>query len=581
MNSDPKGLGRGPLTRWLPVLLHIPAEPLKVQPFEAEPGITPGRFLLRVIVSLPRVTIPAMLFAVVWQVGESAVPVVMGLAIDRALATGDAGQLALWLGVLVALYVALTSAARLALRLTTYAVQLLQHRLRGTLSTSVLHPADGTAHAPDGSVVSVMTNDVARLANAAILVTMPVARIAAIGFISVSLLTMHWLLGLVVLIGAPVAVWLMGLLSERYSRDTRKYQELLASTVRRATDIVAGYRVVKGMGKRAEAEATRRYQQASQEALVGAQRNAGLLGRFLMGSGMVTGVFIAAVMGLAAWFTVDDQLSIGELIAAVGLTQALLPQIESIANVAIPNLATARASSARILVVLQDDDTSAPGPDDATGNTVGPLPVLEMSVPNASGDGMSVRVEPGELVGVLTDDRTAARLADTLLDPRRSHGVHVRLDGLSARELPPSVYRSRVTVAPHRVTLFSGTIRDNVTATAGAPDRVGAAVEAAACDDFAADLDVPVGEDGNRLSGGQRQRVALARALAGNAPVLVLHDPTTAVDSVTEYAIAGRLRDMRQGRSTLLITSAPALLGACDRVVELLDDAPTDTRTAQ
>jgi len=568
------------------VLLHNPPQPADTRPFQVGTGLTPGRFLLRVTVSARRASIPAMLFATVWQVGESAVPVVMGLAIDRALATGDTGQLVLWLGVLTALYVALTSAARLALRLTAYAVQLVQHRLRGTLSTRVLHPVDGAARAPDGSVVSVLTNDVARLANAVILVIMPIARITAIGFIAASLLTTHWLLGLVVLIGSPVAVWLMGVLSERLSRDTRAYQELLASTVGRATDLVAGYRVVKGIGVRAEAEATRRYRQASQETLVGATRNARLLGRFLVGSGVVTGVFVAAVMGLAGWFAVDGRLSIGGLIAAVGLTQALLPQIESIANASIPNFATARASAARIFDVLRHNDKATPGPDDATGYEVAPLPVLEVSVPNISRHDTSVRVEPGELVGVLTDDRTAARIADTLLDPRAGDEVQVRLDGLSARELSPAAYRSRVTVAPHRVTLFSGTLRDNLTVTADAPELVDAAhldgaLRAAACDDFAADLDVPVGEGGNRLSGGQRQRVALARALASDAPVLVLHDPTTALDPVTEHAVASRLHDIRQGRSTLLIASAPALLGACDRVIELRDDVPADAGRAR
>ncbi len=104
-------------------------------------------------------------------------------------------------------------------------------------------------------------------------------------------------------------------------------------------------------------------------------------------------------------------------------------------------------------------------------------------------------------------------------------------------------------------------------------------MRAAACDDFAADLDLPVGEDGNRLSGGQRQRIALARALASDAPVLVLHDPTTAVDPVTEHAIAVRLRDVRADRATLLIASSPALLGRCDRVVDLSEDAPLHGRT--
>lgn len=573
-HSDPSGLGRGPLTRRLPVLWQAPTDPPEFQPFEAGSGTTAGRFLLRVILSVRRVSVPAALAAIVWQVGEAAVPVVMGLAIDRALATGNAGQLVLWLGVLVALYIVLTVAAKFAVQLTAYAIQLLQHRLRSTLSTGVLHPVGGGAHAPDGSVVSVMTNDVARLANGVQLVIMPIARIMTIGFIAVSLLGTHWLLGLAVLVGAPVAVWLMGVLSERLSRDTREYQGLLATTVGLATDVVAGYRVVKGM--RAETEATRRYRQASQETLVGAKRNAGLLGRFLMGSGVVTGTFVAAVMGLAGWFAVDGQLSVGELIAAVGLAQALLPQIQSIANDSIPNLAGSRASSARILDVLKTDVTAAPEADDAARPVVQQVPVLEVSTPGAT-----IRVEPGELVGVRTDDLTAARVAEALLDPREPGGeVAVQLDGIAARELTAQEYRSRVTFTPHRVMLFSGTIRDNLTATAASPELVTAAVRAAACGDFAADLDLPVGEDGNRFSGGQLQRLALARALASAAPVLVLHDPTTAVDSVTEHTIAKRLRDVRAGRSTLLITSSPALLGSCDRVVDLLEDAPIRARTS-
>lgn len=515
-----------------------------------------------------------MLLAIVWQVGESAVPVVMGVAIDRALTTGDGGQLVLWLAAFVTLYIALTVAARLANRLAAHAVQVLQHRLRATLSTGVLHPVDGASRPPGGDVVSVMTNDVARLANAVLLVVLPIARIAAIGFIAASLLSTYWLLGVVVLLGAPVAVWLMGMLSKRLSRDTREYQGLLAATVGRATDLVAGYRVVKGV--RAEAEATRRYRQASQETLIGAKRNAGLLGGFLVGSGAVSGAFVAAVLGLAGWLAVAGRLSVGGLIAAVGLTQALLPQLQAIANISIPNLAGARASSARVLAVLPRDVAEAFEPGHAKRPQVAPLPALEVSVPGAT-----IRVEPSELVGVRTDDRTAARLADALLEPRADGGVEVRLDGFAARELASAAYRSRVTVAPHRATLFSGTIRDNLTVPAGAPELVDAAVRAAACEDFAVDLDAPVGENGNRLSGGQRQRVALARALATNAPVLVLHDPTTAVDAVTEQAIAGRLGDCRAGRSTLLITSSPSMLGCCDRVVDFHADQPVLGRTSR
>jgi len=330
--------------------------------------------------------------------------------------------------------------------------------------------------------------------------------------------------------------------------------------------------VVKGI--RAEAEATRRYRQASQETLVGAKRNAGLLGRFLVGSGVVSGVFVAVVMGLAGWFAVDGQLSIGGLITAVGLAQALLPQIESIAGLSIPNLAGARASSARVIDVLRTHDAGSPEPDRQGRSPVAPLPTLEVSAP-----GVTIRVLPGELVGVRADERTAVRIADMLLSPRAAGDFRASLDGFAAKELTAPDYRARVTVAPHRATLFSGTIRENLSTGSGAEtgsaasEMMDVALRAAACGDFATDLDLTVGEGGNRLSGGQRQRVALARALADDAPVLVLHDPTTAVDPVTEHAIAQRLRGVRAGRSTLLIASSPALLGCCDRVVDLLEGA--------
>lgn len=566
---DPAGLGRGPLTRWLPVVGQATPEPPAVQPYDIDPPLRPGQFVKRVIFSIPRITVPAMVFAIVWQVGESAVPVVTGLAIDRALATGDTGQLLLWIGVLAVLYVALTSAARLTNRLNAYALQVLQHRLRATLSTQVLHPLDGTPRAPDGQVVSTMTNDVGRLANAVLLTTVTISRIASIGFIGASLLAMHWLLGVAVLAGAPVVVWLMGVLSERLSNDTRAYQNLLGATVGRATDLVAGYRVIKGM--RAETEATRRYQRASQETLVGATRNAGLLARFQMVSGAVNAMFVAFVTGLAGWFAVDGQLSIGELIATVGLTQALLPQIEGVVRLSIPNLAGARASAARILDTLADARRVAREPGEPvrrSGTDARDADRLDVVM-----SGATLRVEPGELVGVRADDRTAARLAEALLDPHTpsatSSDFTVLLGGRPARELTPAGYRRCVTVAPHRTTLFTGTIRDNLTSTASAPDQLNAAIEAAAGDDFVTDLDAPVGENGNRLSGGQRQRVALARALATRAPILVLHEPTTAVDSVTEQTIADRLRGFRAGRSTLLIASSPALLGRCDRVIDL------------
>lgn len=149
------------------------------------------------------------------------------------------------------------------------------------------------------------------------------------------------------------------------------------------------------------------------------------------------------------------------------------------------------------------------------------------------------------------------------------------VDGHAADGLDYAEYRSRVLVSPHNVALFSGSIADNLDQVT-TPELRERVIHAASCEDFtdaadAADATDATGEMGAQLSGGQRQRLALVRALGADAPVLVLHDPTTAVDSVTEQAIASRIAGVRTGRTTVLVASSPELLGACDRVVDVRD----------
>ncbi|MGW3404930.1 ATP-binding cassette domain-containing protein, partial [Streptomyces zhihengii] len=189
--------------------------------------------------------------------------------------------------------------------------------------------------------------------------------------------------------------------------------------------------------------------------------------------------------------------------------------------------------------------------------------------------GVDLDTAPGELLGVVARDPAAA--ADLLrclgreLDPDAGE---ISVDGQPLTALDPDAVRRAVLVAHHDADLFESSLLDNVRAGTGRADAaLGPALEAAAADDVARTL--PHGgatlltERGRSLSGGQRQRVALARALAADPPVLVLHDPTTAVDAVTEARIASRLRELRRGRTTLLVTTSPALLAVTDRVVVL------------
>lgn len=218
-------------------------------PYPVGAGTTTTQFLWRVLRSAPRLIIPGTVFAILWQVGEALVPVIAGVAIDQALATGDVARLVLWLVILAANFLVLSLSYRFASQLSGRASELVQHRLRTTLSRTVLHPSEASGRpAPDGGVVSVMTNDVARIAQLGVMV-FPIGEVAGIVFISISLFVIHPILAIVALVGAPLTVWLMGVFSRRFARESRSYQTLLADTVGRASDLVAGYRVIKGFAR--------------------------------------------------------------------------------------------------------------------------------------------------------------------------------------------------------------------------------------------------------------------------------------------------------------------------------------------
>jgi putative ABC transport system ATP-binding protein len=177
-------------------------------------------------------------------------------------------------------------------------------------------------------------------------------------------------------------------------------------------------------------------------------------------------------------------------------------------------------------------------------------------------DGLAVDVAAGEHVGVVTlQAADAAALLDALA---RDADAPVQLDGTDLREVELDEARRAVLVARHEAGLFEGTVADN---TGRDPAPLAAAAADEVLETLPDGLDSDVGERGRTLSGGQRQRIGLARALAEHPPVLVLHDPTTAVDAATEHRIAMGVSTLRAGRTTVVVASSPALLARCHRVL--------------
>ncbi|MFD3972761.1 ABC transporter ATP-binding protein [Streptomyces cyaneofuscatus] len=539
-----------------------------------------GRGVIRrAVAGQRRDVVVGSLLGAAHQTGEALVPVLIGLIVDRAVVRPDGGALALWLVVLAVVYAMLSYGFRFGARAGERAAEQAAHHLRLDVVRRVLAPHGGAeAGRPPGALVNVATEDARRVGALNMALTLGIAAVVGAVAGAVLLLRASVPLGLLVLIGAPVLMALGHYLARPLEHRSDAEQERAAHASGVAADLVAGVRVLKGL--RAEAAAVARYRstsQASREANVRAARAAALQTGLML---TLTGAFIALVALVGGRLVLSGSIGLGALVSAVGLALFLPGPIAVLAWVGA-ELAKARASAARIADVLAAPGESTGGTTEPAAPSAGELRLHGLG--HAGLHGIDLTVRPGEHLGiVVTDTADAATLLHCLArrcDPDRGR---VELDGTPVTELAPAALRSALLVAEHDAQLFDGTLLDNVTAAAPAGADPQPAMDAAAVDEVAATLpggtSGRIGERGSSLSGGQRQRVALARALAADRSVLVVHDPTTAVDAATEARIATGIRRARTGRTTVLVTSSPALLAATDRVV--LIDGGTITAEA-
>ncbi|MCX5087579.1 ABC transporter ATP-binding protein/permease [Streptomyces sp. NBC_00365] len=514
----------------------------------------------------------------VHQLGEALVPVLIGVVIDQAVAGRNAGRLILWLAVLAVMYVALSWSFRLGARAGERGAEEAAHTLRLAIVRRVLDARGGAEEGRlPGELANVATEDAKRVGAVNMALMSGIWAVAGVTASALALLLTSVTLGLIVLLGTPVLLWLGHLLSKPLERRSEAEQDRAAHASGVAADLVAGIRVLKGLG--AQQAAVERYRRTSRVSLAATLRAARAES---WQTGLVlalTGGFIALIALVGGRLALDGSLTLGQLVSAVGLALFLLGPLETLAWVNA-DLAQGRASAARVAEVLASvpavADGDAPVPDPLRGE-------LRLRGVRLGGlDGVDLDLPAGRLTGIaVTDPACAEALLRCLGRETDPESGSVELDGVPLTRLDPVGLRAAVLVAAHDAVLFDGSLAANVAPgeesdlAEGEPDlRTERAMAAAHADEVARSLPhgaaTGVGEGGRSLSGGQRQRVLLARALRAGSPVLVVHDPTTAVDAVTEARIADGLREIRQGRTTVVVTNNPALLAVTDRVV-LLD----------
>ncbi|GAC70885.1 ABC transporter transmembrane domain-containing protein [Gordonia soli] len=575
-----------PTTAWrgrLPVWFEAPPEPHGRIAMKIDEHTTPRQLVLRTMFADPRRTVPASFLVIGHQVGEALVPIVMGLAIDRGVATGDATATIGWIAVLGLVFGMLSFCFRFGSRIGFLGMQSIQHELRTRVTERILAPRgmSGLGHTP-GMALNIATADVTRLATGVAAAIYPLGQIAAVILCGVVLLWISWPLGVVVLLGAPAILWVLDRAGGPLRARSENEQQLAGEAAGSAADLVAGFRVIKGIG--AEAEAARRYRDASGRALTAVVAARRSQGTYLGAMEAITALFVVCVGVAAGVQTVRGALTVGELITVVGLTQFIMAPMSALATNFGQIWVTALASSKRVLSILQ-----APPAVRAPAEVPAPFaagPVVVDGVPVGSGR-VSIDLPESGVTVLVTDAETRTDLVSILSRSHEPENGSLRVGGTDLFDLDEASALRTIRVAPHDGALFEGSVEDNVAAAIpddadDREDRLTRALFASVCEDvidvLPDGLDTSVGEAGKLLSGGQRQRVALARALAAETSTLVLVDPTNAVDSVTETVIAERLATARSGRSTVVFTHSPSLMAVADTIVSISVDGEVRTR---
>ena len=291
----------------------------------------------------------------------------------------------------------------------------------------------------------------------------------------------------------------------------------------------------------------------------------------------------SAILGLAAWLVLRQELSGGAMIAAsILMGRALQPVEQAVGQ--WPVVTRARQARTRLAELLTRSPppaarTELPRPKalvDVQDLTVlppgGAAPVLR---------GLSFRLPPGQAMGVIGPSGSGkSSLARALTGVWRPAAGTIRLDGATLDQYDPDILGAYIGYLPQRVSLFDGTIAENIARLQASadPGRIVAAAKAAAAHDMILRLpsgyDTQVATMGSRLSGGQIQRIGLARALFGDPVILILDEPNSNLDNDGSAALNQAIRTAKaRGASVLIMAHRPAAIQECDLLVVMNEGA--------
>ncbi|WP_460497828.1 ABC transporter ATP-binding protein [Glycomyces tarimensis] len=481
-------------------------------------------------------------------------------AVDYGLAQRDWGSLAAWCAALVLAGFATAAAIVWSHRLTVYWRMDAAYRTLQLATVKVNRLGDDLRRkVTTGEVVSVGATDIRRIAEGVDSLSPLVGCLVGLVAVGILLFNTSVSLGLTIFAGVFAVGIITGPVLTRLQARQETYRDRIGDITDRASDIVSGLRVLRGIGGEHRFSAS--YRRDSEQLRKAGYKVAGPIAWLnALGEG-TPAILLGVVVWISGRLVASGDISPGQMVSAFGYTGALLLPVHWLIGVSY-RIIEARVASGKVCKLL-----NVPLPAQPETALAGPETGADLHDPESG-----LTVEGGELLAVASAD--ADRIADVFdrlggyTDTEARYG-DVPVAGMDRDEL-----RRRVLVAEHDAYLFAGTLAEVIAARDGA-DRIEKAIDAASAADIVEalpdGLDTEVDNQIRTLSGGQRQRLRLARAIAADPETLLLHEPTSAVDSHTEARIVERLAAARSGKATAVATTSPLWLGRADRVAFLRD----------
>jgi ABC-type multidrug transport system fused ATPase/permease subunit len=385
-----------------------------------------------------------------------------------------------------------------------------------------------------------------------------------------------WQLTLLALAIAPFlyfSVWFYGKYFKPRNKDIRNLEARAVTIVQ---EVLSCLRVVKAFGM--EDREQRRFEDQSRQAVRARLRLGLQQGLFSSAMELVTTLDSTVILLIGAYHVLEGKLELGQLLVILNYVTRIHGPLSAIGET-LTDMQLSMVSAERALEVLDVEPEIKDRPG-AMGlaHVAGAVSFEGVDFAYRLGHpvlkAVNFTARPGEVVAIVgptgAGKTTLANLIARFYDP--VHG-RVGLDGHDLRDLTVATLRRHIALVIQEPILFTGTIRDNI--LYGRPEatmeEVVAAAEAANAHGFITALpdgyDSQVGERGVRLSGGERQRIAIARAFIKDAPVLILDEPTSSIDSRTELVIIDALDRLMVGRTTFIIAHRLSTVRRADKIL--------------